>query len=156
MVRGPHKGATKGLILLADRLPPNGLCARSILLLPRFPTMPRKIEPLAPRRPHPRAMNEEPPHQHSDFDRDFWRWQARRELQEAFKALEDGRILFGDWERLFLSAALDHFRDRNFKQSAISAQRILLECERQPFTGRFTQEKSLARLRADYEELARG
>jgi hypothetical protein len=101
-------------------------------------------------------MNEEPPHQHSDFDRDFWRWQARRELQEAFKALEDGRILFGDWERLFLSAALDHFRDRNFKQSAISAQRIFLECQRQPFTGRFTQEKSLARLRADYEELARG
>jgi len=76
-------------------------------------------------------------------------------LQEAFKALEDGRVLFGDWERLFLSAALDHFRDRNFKQSAISAQRIFLECQRQPFTGAY-QEKSLARLRADYEELARG
>ena len=43
----PHKGATKGLILLADRLPPNGLCARSTLLLPRFPTMPRKTETLA-------------------------------------------------------------------------------------------------------------
>ena len=109
----------------------------------------------SPRRPHPRAMNEEPPHQHADFARDFWRWQARRELQEAFKALEDGRILFGDWERLFLSAALDHFRDRNFKQSAISAQRIFLERQRQPFTGRFTQEKSLAHLRAEYEGLAR-
>jgi hypothetical protein len=101
-------------------------------------------------------MNEEPPHQHADFDRDFWRSQARRELQEAFKALEDARILFGDWERLFLSAALDHFRDRNFKQSAISAQRIFLERQRRPFTGRFTQEKSLARLHAEYEELARG
>jgi hypothetical protein len=55
-------------------------------------------------------MNEEPLRQDADFDRDFWRWHARRELQEAFKALEDGSILFGNWERLFLSAALDHFR----------------------------------------------
>ena len=110
----------------------------------------------SPRRPHPRAMNEEPPHLHVDFDRDFWRGQARRELQEAFNALEDGRILFGDWERLFLSAALDHFRDRNFKQSAISAQRIFLERQRRPFAGRFTQQKSLTHLRAEYEGLARG
>ena len=110
----------------------------------------------SPRRPHPRAMNEEPPHLHVDFDRDFWRGQARRELQEAFNALEDGRILFGDWERLFLSAALDHFRDRNFKQSAISAQRIFLERQGQPFTGRFTQQKSLTHLRSEYEGLARG
>src|ERR1700704_1803280 len=100
--------------------------ARPILLLSGFPTMP-KIESLAPR-PHPRAMNEEPPH--ADLDRDFWRWQARRELQQAFKALEDGRILFGNWERLFLSAALDHFRDRNFQQSARSAQRIFTERQR--------------------------
>ncbi len=101
-------------------------------------------------------MSDEPLRQDVDFDRDFWRGYALRDLQEAFKALEDGRILFGDWERLFLSAALDHFRDRNFKQSAISAQRIFLERQRQPFTGRFTQEKSLAHLRAEYEELARG
>jgi hypothetical protein len=115
--------------------------------------MPRKIETLAPRRPHPRAMNEEPPHQHADFDRDFWCWQARRELQEAFRALEDGRMAFGSWERLFLSAALDHFRYRNFKLAATSAQRIFSEHRRQPFAGR--QEKSLADLRAEFEGLAR-
>jgi hypothetical protein len=101
-------------------------------------------------------MNEEPLRQDADFDRDFWRWQARREFQEAFKALEDGRIHFGDWERLFLSAALDHFRDRNFKQSATSAHRILLERQRQPFAGHFTQEKSLTDLRAEFEGLAQG
>ena len=117
--------------------------------------MPMKIEFPAPRHPHPRVKNEEPPHQHADFDRDFWRWQARRELQEAFNALEDARILFGDWERLFLSAALDHFRDRNFKLAATSAQRIFNEHRRQPFAGRFTQEKCLADLRAEFEGLAR-
>jgi hypothetical protein len=101
-------------------------------------------------------MNEEPLRQDADFDRDFWRGQARRELREAFKALEDGRIHFGDWERLFLSAALDHFRDRNFKQSATSARRILLERQRQPFAGHFTQEKSLVALRAEFEGLAQG
>src|SRR6266567_4299017 len=117
--------------------------------------MPRKIEYPARRRPHPRVMNEEPPHQYADFDRDFWRWQARRELQEAFRALEDGRMAFGSWERLFLSAAIDHFRYRNFKLAVTSAQRIFNEHQRQPFAGRFTQEKCLADLRAEFEGLAR-
>jgi hypothetical protein len=101
-------------------------------------------------------MSEEPPRQDTDFDRDFWRGHACRALQEAFDALEDGRIHFGDWERLFLSAAIDHFRDRHFEQSSMSAQRIFNEHQRPPFTGQFTQEKNLADLRAEYEELARG
>ena len=100
-------------------------------------------------------MRDEPAREDADFDRDFWRWQARRELQEAFGALEEGRIHFGDWERLFLSAAIDHFRDRNFEQSSKSAQRIFYEHQRQPFTGHFTREKSLADLRGEYEELAK-
>jgi hypothetical protein len=90
------------------------------------------------------------------LNRHTWRLRAQHAIELAFTALESGRLPFGDWERLFLSAALDHFRDRNFKQSAISAQRIFVERQRQPFIGRFTQEKSLARLRAEYEELARG
>jgi hypothetical protein len=93
-------------------------------------------------------MSHEPLRQDADFDRDFWRGYARRDLQEAFRALEDGRIVFASWERLFLSAAIEHFRDRNFKQSATSAQRIFSERHRRPFLGRFTQEKSLADLRA--------
>jgi hypothetical protein len=101
-------------------------------------------------------MSDEPLRQDADFDRDFWRGYARRDLQEAFRALEDGRIAFGSWERLFLSAAIDHFRDRNFKQSATSAQRIFSERHRRPFLGRFTQEKRLADLRAEYEEVALG
>ena len=101
-------------------------------------------------------MSNEPlRHQDVDFDRDFWRAYARRGLQEAFRALEDGRRAFGSWERLYLSAAIDHFRYRNFKLAATSAQRIFDEHHRQPFAGRFTQEKSLADLRAEYEGLAR-
>jgi hypothetical protein len=100
-------------------------------------------------------MSDEPLRQDADFDRDFWRGYARRDLQEAFRALEDGRITFGSWERLFLSAAIDHFRDRNFQLAATSAQRIFNEHQRQPFAGHFTQEKCLADLRAEYEGLAR-
>src|SRR5260370_31052042 len=81
---------------------------------------------------------------------------ARRDLQEAFRALEDGRIAFGSWERLFLSAAIDQFRDRNFQLAATSAQRVFIEHQRQPFAGHFAQLKSLAHLRADYEEVALG
>ena len=100
-------------------------------------------------------MSEEPLRQDPDFDRDSWRAHARRSMQEAFDALEGGRLHFGDWERLFLSAAIDHFRDRNFEQASMSAQRIFSEHPRPPFTGQFTQEKNLAGLRAEYEELAR-
>ena len=100
-------------------------------------------------------MSDEPLRQDADFDRDFWRAHARRGLQEAFSALEVRRIAFGNWERLFLSAAIDHFRDRNFKLAATSAQRVFSEHRRQPFAGHFTQEKSLADLRAEYEGLAR-
>ena len=103
----------------------------------------------------PIKMSNEPLRQDVDFDRDFWRAYARRDLQEAFRALEDGHIAFGSWERLYLSAAIDHFRYRNFKLAATSAQRIFSERRRQPFAGRFTQEKDLADLRAEYEGLTR-
>jgi hypothetical protein len=99
-------------------------------------------------------MSEEPLDRDTDFDRDLWRGHARRALREAFDALEGGRVYFGDWERLFLSAAIDHFRDRHFEQASMSARRIFHEQQRPPFTGQFTQQKSLADLRAHYEELA--
>ena len=51
MGHGPYETATEGLTLLAEPPPTQWLqpsiCARSILLLPRFPTMPRKTESLA-------------------------------------------------------------------------------------------------------------
>ncbi len=97
-------------------------------------------------------MSDEAPRE-SDFDRDFWRAHAHQSLQQAFNALESGRIAFGSWERLFLSAAIDNFRYRNFEQSAESAQRVLLERPRQRFPGRFAQEKSLADFRAEYQAL---
>jgi hypothetical protein len=109
--------------------------------------MGRRCAPFSP-------IGEEPLRQDPDFDRDFWRAHARRSMREAFDGLESGRRHFGDWERLFLSAAIDHFRDRHFEQASVSAQRIFHEHQRPPFTGQFTQEKSLADLRAEYEELA--
>ena len=36
-------------------------------------------------------------------------------LQEAFDALQGGRLHFGDWEHLFLSAAIDHFRGAEYE-----------------------------------------
>ena len=78
-------------------------------------------------------MSEEPLRQDPDFDRASWRAHARRSIQEAFDALESGRLHFGDWERLFLSAAIDHFRDRHFEQASMSAQRIFSEHQRPPF-----------------------
>lgn len=100
-------------------------------------------------------MSGEPQRQDADFDRDFWRAHAHRDLTQAFRVLEDGSMAFGSWERLFLSAALDHFRERNFEQSAKSVQRIFSELQRKPFPGRFTQEKCLADLRAEYDALKR-
>jgi hypothetical protein len=101
------------------------------------------------------AMKDELPRKDGNFDRQFWRGRARHDLQQAFRALEGGRIPFGGWQRLFLSAAIDHFHHRHFKRSARSAQRIFNERQQKPFPGRFTQEKSLANLRAEYEGLAR-
>jgi hypothetical protein len=71
---------------------------------------------------HFSPIGEEPLRQDPDFDRDFWRAHARRSMREDyFDALESGRLHFGDWERLFLSAATDHFRDRHFEQASMSA-----------------------------------
>ena len=71
-------------------------------------------------------MSDEPLRPDVDFDRDFWRACARRGLQEAFRALEDGRMAFGSWERLYLSAAIDHFRYRNFKLGALPRRKASL------------------------------
>ncbi len=101
-------------------------------------------------------MQDELPRNDPNFDRQFWRGRAHHDLQQAFGALESGRIPFGGWERVFLSAAIDHFRDRHFEQAARSAQRILTAGEiSQPFSGRFSQEMSLADYRAEYEALLR-
>jgi hypothetical protein len=72
-------------------------------------------------------------------------------------ALESGRIAFGDWERLHLSAAIDQFRYGHFESSAEYAQRIMNpEANRQPFAGRFSQDtRSLASFRTEYEQLNR-
>jgi hypothetical protein len=90
-----------------------------------------------------------------DSDRIFWRTHAKRDILRGLIALESGRIAFGDWERLHLSAAIDQFRYGHFESSAEYAQRIMNpEANRKPFAGRFSQDRSLASFRAEYEELA--
>jgi hypothetical protein len=89
-----------------------------------------------------------------DFDRSFWRAQAQNNILRGLTALESGRISFGGWERLHLSAAIDQFRNGHFESSAEYARRIMHpEVDRQPFTGRFSQGRSLASFRAEYEQL---
>jgi hypothetical protein len=83
-------------------------------------------------------------------DRIFWRAQAQNNILRGLTALEIGRISFGDWERLHLSAAIDQFRNGHFESSAEYAQRIMNpEANRQPFAGRFSQDRSLASFRAE-------
>jgi hypothetical protein len=88
-------------------------------------------------------MSDEPAREDADFDHDFWRAHARRGLQEAFSALEVGRIAFGNWERLFLSAAIDHFRDRNFKLAATSAHASLASTKDSHSPGALPKRKAL-------------
>jgi hypothetical protein len=89
------------------------------------------------------------------YDRIYWRAQAQNRILRGLTALESGRISFGDWERLHLSAAIDQFRNGHFESSAQYAQRIMSpKASRQPFAGRFTQDRSLASFRAEYEKLA--
>ena len=111
---------------------------------------------MATKRQHAAPVKDKLPHYNSNFDRQFWRGRAQHDLQRALRALEGGHIPFGGWERVFLSAAIDHFRDRHFEQSAKSAQRILnAEQAGRPFPGRFSQDKSLVDHRAEYEALRR-
>jgi hypothetical protein len=74
-----------------------------------------------------------------DSDRIFWRAHAKRNILRGLIALESGRIAFGDWERLHLSAAIDQFRYGHFESSAEYA--------------RFSQDRSLASFRTEYEKL---
>jgi hypothetical protein len=90
------------------------------------------------------------------LDRQTWRLRAQHAIELAFKALESGRLPFGKWERLFLSAAIDQFRDRDFEQSVDSVMRIYSAAQTsQPFPGRFGKEKSLADHRVEFEALMR-
>ena len=88
------------------------------------------------------------------FDRQFWRGRAIHDLQEAFTALQKSPSPFGGWERVFLSAAIEHFRDGHFERSARAAQRTLIAMQtKQSFNGHFSQEKSLADHVCEFEAL---
>jgi hypothetical protein len=90
-----------------------------------------------------------------DLDRIFWRAQAHNNILRGLAALESGCISFGGWERLHLSAAIDQFRNGHFESSAEYARRIMNpKANRQPFAGRFSQDRSLNSFRAEYEQLA--
>jgi hypothetical protein len=90
-----------------------------------------------------------------DMDRIFWRARAHNNILRGLAALESGRISFGGWERLHLSAAIDQFRNGHFESSAEYARRIMNpKANRQPFAGRFSQDRSLNSFRAEYEQLA--
>ena len=73
-----------------------------------------------------RAGENQLPRNDANFDRLFWRGRAIHDLQEAFTALQK-RTSFGGWERVFLSAAIEHFRAEHFERSARAAQRVLSE-----------------------------
>src|SRR5882762_4175946 len=89
-----------------------------------------------------------------DSDRIFWRAHAKRNILRGLIALESGRIAFGDWERLHLSAAIDQFRYGHFESSAEYAQRIMNPgANRQPFAGRFSQTEASLVFRTEYEKL---
>ena len=97
-----------------------------------------------------RAGEDQLPRDDAIFDRLFWRGRAIRDLQEAFTALQKSPSPFGGWERVFLSAALEHFRACRFERSARAAQRIL-NTTPNAFNGRFSQGKSLSE---HYDEFA--
>src|SRR3982074_740347 len=102
-----------------------------------------------------RAGEDQLPRVDANFDRLFWRGRAIHDLQEAFTALQKSPSPFGGWERVFLSAAIEHFRAAHFERSARAAQRILSAMPKDgsdgSFNGRFSQEKSLAE---HYKEFA--
>jgi hypothetical protein len=91
---------------------------------------------------------------HSAFDELFWRSRAIRDLQEVFAALQMNTGPLEGWDRVFLSAAIEYFRARNFERSATAAQRILHKShKKRSFNGRFGQPKSLADHRTEFEAL---
>ena len=99
-----------------------------------------------------RAREEEEPH--SRFDQLFWRSRAISDLQEAFVVLEKRSGPFEGWDRVFLSAAIEHFRAGHFERSARAAQRTLIAMQtKQSFNGHFSQEKSLADHVCEFEAL---
>jgi len=103
-----------------------------------------------------RAGEDQLPRYDTDFDRQFWRGRAIHDLQEAFTALQKSPSPFGGWERVFLSAAIEHFRAGHFERSARAAQRILSTMPKDGlFNGRFSQEKSLAEHYKEFEAMTR-
>jgi hypothetical protein len=98
-----------------------------------------------------RAGENQLPRSDANFDHLFWRGRAIHNLQEAFRELQK-RTNFEGWERVFLSAALEHFRACRFERSARAAQRILSTTPKDgSFNGRFSQRKSLSE---HYDEFA--
>jgi hypothetical protein len=88
------------------------------------------------------------------FDKLFWRSRAIHDLQEAFAALQNSTSLLEGWDRVFLSAAIEHYRTGYFEQSARAAQRILQESHTErSFNGRFSQPKSLDDHRIEFEAM---
>jgi hypothetical protein len=84
------------------------------------------------------------------YDRIYWRAQAQNRILRGLTALESGRISFGDWERLHLSAAIDQFRNGHFESSAQYAQHIM-DRRRTVSLLPGIHQRSLASFRAEYE-----
>jgi hypothetical protein len=89
--------------------------------------------------------------------RQFIRGQAKYQGEQQRSCQCDERDSHPD---LVIKAAPTHLGTRLYELTGevtmAMAYGIFLERQRQPFTGRFTQQKSLAHLRAEYEGLARG
>ena len=101
-----------------------------------------------------RAGEDQLPRYDANFDRLFWRGRAIHDVQEAFSALQRSPSPFGGWNRVFLSAAIEHFRAGHFERSARAAQRILVASQtKQAFNGHFSQAKSLAEHISEFEAL---
>ena len=101
-----------------------------------------------------RAGENQLPRPDANFDRLLWRGRAIHDLQKAFTALQKSPSPFGGWERVFLSAAVEHFRAGYFERSARAAQRILSTMPKDGFfNGRFSQKKSLAEHYKEFDEL---
>src|SRR5262245_13065436 len=93
-------------------------------------------------------------HVESGFRSRLFRARARESIERGLRALEAGDIPFGGWERLHLAAAIDEYRSGHFESALVAAERIVdRRLNRQPFRGRFSQEKGLEEYRAEFESL---
>jgi hypothetical protein len=101
-----------------------------------------------------RAGEDQLPGYDANFDLLFWRGRAIHDVREAFSALQKSHSPFGGWDRVFFSAAIEHFRAGHFERSARAARRILVAGQtKQAFNGYFSQAKSLAEHIGEFEAL---